>query len=191
MKLQNILHEVKSKIVKEKHDLSGAPDEFKVPNVTPSAKKFENPNEVDLGAVNFLDTGPKGWEADANSKTASAVTLVDVDDAKKLEGKMGENRKWRRKEGKWWFGNLPLRHENEDVRNWQSFVNDIAENGLDWPITVSVTKWGEAFLREGNHRLAVYDLLDIPQIPTHIWWWGNVQGTERDPMKEYFEKAFK
>lgn len=185
--LKKLIKEEFSSLVREKHDLSGAPEEFKVPEVNKNAQKFKEPNSSwqDLGD-STLDTGPNhdGYEADNSTKTATAVVLIDVEDAKGLPGEMGENRHWyKREESGWWFGNYPL-------QKWQEFVNDVAENGLEFAITVSVEKSGKVSLYEGNHRLAVYDLLGIPKIPAEIWWWGNVQGTDRDPMNKYYEKAF-
>lgn len=187
IRFMKILREIDD--LEEKHDLSGAPEEFEVPDVNSNAEKFKVPNEIGLDR-GFLDTGPEGYNPDKNTKTASTLTLVDVEDAKKLPGLQSENRKWYKRDGNWWFGNYPLESNFEGQTSWQDFVNDIAENGLDWPITITVKKNGDAYLREGNHRLAVYDLLGIPKIPADIWWWGNVQGTEKDPMKKYFEKEF-
>lgn len=185
-RLRKLIEKELSSLVKEKHDLSGAPEAFEVPEVNPNAQKFKEPNNKwhDVGDTT-LDTGlaHEKYEADNSTKTATAVVLMDVEKAKELPGEMGENRHWHKRRGEWWFGMYP-------IEKWQKFVNDIAENGLDYEITVSVEKNGEVTLYEGNHRLAVYDLLGIPKIPVEIWWWGNVQGTERDPMKKYFKKAF-
>lgn len=182
MKLKQILEQIQ-----EKHDLSGAPDEFEVPNVNPSDPKYKDPNEVGIDR-NFLDVGHEGWKAGQYDKTASAMALIDVDRAKQFSGKAGENRSWYQRDSGWWFGNFPL--EDEKITSWQEFVDSIADRGLDWPITITVEKNGDVFLYEGNHRLAVYDLLDIPQIPANIWWFGNVQGTERDPLRDIFFDVF-
>lgn len=168
--------------IQEAHILDNAPDEFEVPDISnPNAKKFVVANNISMDRA-FLDQGYEGWDA-SGSKTCDIVTTIDVDRAKQFEGQAGENRRWEKRGSGWWFGNYPL-------SEWQEFVNSVAENGLDWPITIKVNEHGVPYLYEGNHRLAAYDVLGIPEIPVNVWWYGNVQGTERDQLSDLFFEEF-
>lgn len=176
------LREIVLSELEEYHTLDNAPPEFNVPDVNPSDSKYLEANEIRLGQT-FLDTGYEGYEADKNTQTAEAYTLIGVDRAKRLPGYSNEDRRWELRRSGWWFGNFPM---NE----WQGFVEGVADRGLDFPITIKVEKNGDAYLYEGNHRLAAYDILGIKQIPADIRWYGNVQGTERDQLKDIFFREF-
>ena len=56
----------------------------------------------------------------------------------------GENRTWHIRNGKNFL--------EITKKKWDSFVSDIKENGMKYPITIFVEYDGSIVLAEGNHR---------------------------------------
>lgn len=158
----------------EDHNISGGPENLKVPSINPNQKKYYEVDRDKEGLYYYNPDNTGKW-----MKSAKALTLVEVDHVKKFPGGVGEKRVWHKEDGQWMFGLYTL-------DEWKKFLKDVASSGIEDPIKVTVRKSGEAVLTRGNHRLAAYDFLGIDKIPSIIFWYGNTQGKERDPMREYF-----
>lgn len=172
MRLKGILENIQ-----EKHDFSDAPEELEVPDVNNSHDKFYHVDTTKNWGLYKEDPS----ETSKWIKTARALTLVDVDHVRDFLGAAGENRKWNKVNGEWYFGNY-------HIDDWEDFLNDLTENGLSEPITIDVRKSGKAVLTSGNHRLAAYDLLGLNKIPAFVFWSGGIQGSSDDPMKKYYDE---
>jgi hypothetical protein len=65
---------------------------------------------------------------------------------------------------------------------WEEFKQDIATNGMQQPVFVTVEPNGEPQISEGNHRVAVAEELGLDTVPVEIRYFGHSedQGTLMD-----------
>lgn len=169
---------------------------------TPMEQDFGwNPPEVDgfdgkyqlAGSSNFTNGKSVITEAESGVESSSeAQIVVNTNDAKSCGRAESHKNLWRLVEGKgWYFGKYPLnKREEEEVYSWRKIINELAENGPKEPIQIHVWYNGEAKLHESKYGVAAYDMLGIPQVPAHIKWFGGSGGTERDELKEYYQRVF-
>jgi len=169
---------------------------------TPMEQDFGwNPPEVEkrdgkyqlAGSSNFTSGKSVITEDEAGVESSSeAQIVVNTSDAKSCGGAESHKGLWRTVEGKgWYFGKYPLNErEDEEVYSWRKIINELVDSGPKKPIEIHVWYNGEARLYESKYGVAAYDMLGIPQVPAHIKWFGGSGGTEKDELKEYYQRAF-
>jgi hypothetical protein len=96
------------------------------------------------------------------------IGTLPVSILEKITPMHGENRTWHIRNGKNFFGNY-------EEKEWDSFVLDIKENGMKYPITIFVEYDGSIVLAEGNHRLQVAKQLHWESAPVEIRYFENSQ----------------
>lgn len=176
MRFRRLIEEM----LNERHEHWNMPPEGEVDvNINPNNPMYQ---EARTPGTKFLDIGYAGYVPDDRTIVAEVTTPVKIHKLMVLRGAMGEARNWEPVGDSWWFGNWTL-------EEWHEKVKDIARNGLIYPVFVW-NKEKRTVLAEGNHRLAVYDYLKIPKIPTRIQWTGNHYGIINDPFKDIFHREF-
>lgn len=144
-------------------------------------------DHFDRGYSN-LDENAIRVEDDRRRITAEAHTLLNTSKARSCSEKQGSSQQWHLEQDGWYYGKYPLR--SEDEVSWDGILEELKEKGPVLPIKIQVDENGEAQIEEGEYGIGAYEVLGIPKIPTHVKWYGNVQGTEKDELKEYFKRAF-
>jgi hypothetical protein len=115
-----------------------------------------------------LDEGPSGWEAGAYDVTCMKQGEIKIDALKGIPGANGENRQWHKRDGKEYFGNY-------SKEEWEEFKNDLEQNGMKYPIFITVDKDGTILMSEGNHRMEAAKQLEWDSVPVEIKYFGNSQ----------------
>ena len=72
-------------------------------------------------------------------------------------------------------GELPGRHRNKHGQDWIDFLNDIAQNGIQDPIFITVDHGEDPVISEGNHRRDAALELGLAEVPVEISYFGNAQ----------------
>jgi hypothetical protein len=150
---------------------------FKIPRASQSKFKTKNPRmEVFYGK-----TGQK------NHVTAECYFDMEIKDFKYIDGAMSEDRRWHQKwkdkdgNGIWAFG-------NKTAEEMQAFLEDLAKNGIKWPVFLMMDYGKFPVVMEGNHRIAAASLLGIKSIPVNLRCTGNSQEKAPKPMDKYLDK---
>ncbi len=116
----------------------------------------------------YLDEGHEGWEAGSFDVTRNLIGTIHIDHIKDFPGQNGEIRKWHVWNDHKFFGNYP---EEE----WDKFLEDIKQNGIQYELMIWVKKDGSIVIAEGNHRIQACIQLGITEIPIDIRFFGNSQ----------------
>lgn len=164
------------------------PGGYNPPEVDGYDPKFEGKktDHFDRGYSALNENGIK-LEDGGRELTAEAHLLLNTGEAK---NHMEESVGWHMEEDGWYFGKYPLRTEVGDKVSWSGILEELAEEGPVLPITVHVYENGKVHLHESEYGVGAYDTLGIQRIPAHVKWYGNVQGTEKDQLQEYFKRSF-
>jgi len=122
--------------------------------------------------IKFYD----GKVGQSNHITCEAKINLPLDYVKTLKGEVGEVREWH-------IINLPKKNVpfymfgNYGIDEWYEFIKDIAENGLKWPIFITVD-WNERpKINEGNHRVQAFSQLKLTTIPCNVRFFGKAEDT--------------
>jgi hypothetical protein len=70
-------------------------------------------------------------------------------------------------------GELPRAHRNMQGERWQSFKDDIRQNGIKSPIFIVVDPGKDAQISEGNHRRDAAVELGMERVPVEIRYFGH------------------
>jgi hypothetical protein len=110
-----------------------------------------------------------GTEGNNRHITGEMYTNLPTEYCLKLSGVMGEDRKWHKhSSGMWLFGNYT-------IEKWYEFLKSIAEDGLKWPIFITVDYKDRPKINEGNHRVQAFEQLKIETIPANIRFFGKAE----------------
>ena len=72
-------------------------------------------------------------------------------------------------------GEVPGEHRNRLDANWEAFLEDIRQNGIQEPIHITVDYGEPPKIAEGNHRRDAAVELGLKEVPVTISYYGNAQ----------------
>ena len=112
----------------------------------------------------FLDAGPQDYIASKNTITRIDRGKVNPQDIINLPGEYGEEKLFARcKTGRY------------NQSEWNIFLQNLSDNGMQYPITIFKEKDGILHIHEGNHRLHAAIELGWEFVPVEIICFGNSQ----------------
>jgi 2'-5' RNA ligase len=76
-------------------------------------------------------------------------------------------------------GETPGEHRNKQGEAWEKFKQDIAENGIQRPIFITVDPGGQPVISEGNHRRDAALELGLDSVPVEIRYFGHAEQTHK------------
>lgn len=72
-------------------------------------------------------------------------------------------------------GEVPGEHRNKQGEEWERFKGDIAANGIQHPLFITVDHGEPPRLSEGNHRRDAAVELGHPEVPVQIRYFGHAE----------------
>lgn len=155
--------------------------------MTPRAKHSTDQTDPGKGWVNSLGR-PRKAPPEIEPRTAMAEP--EPLDVREYEGRTGDPSHITRSERGMipvsWIartpgaaGERPGEHRNRQGQDWEGFKSDVAANGVQDPVFVTVDHGQEPQLSEGNHRRDAAAELGHTHIPAEVRYFGHAeqQGT--------------
>lgn len=119
---------------------------------------MSNLNEQQFGlTTRFTDQGRIG---ERTHITREDEGLLPIEHVAKMRGVMGE---------------VPGEHRNKHGEHWDTFKNDIAANGIQHPLFITVDYGQEPQLSEGNHRRDAAVELGHTHVPVTVRYFGHAE----------------
>lgn len=115
------------------------------------------------------DAGPPGYEAGKSTWTACQEGYVTLASIENIPGARNENRTW------WESPVAGKMFGNYTEADWNEFLEDIKQNGIQYELMIWVEKNGDIVLAEGNHRREAAKQLGLTSVPVEIRYYGNSQ----------------
>lgn len=125
-------------------------------------------NWVSLNNV-WEDPGPPGYNAGKSTWTACQEGDVSLDSILNIPGARNENRTW------WESPTAGKMFGNYTEEQWNEFLEDIKQNGIQGALMIWVEKDQSIVLAEGNHRREAAKQLGLSSVPVEIRYYGNSQ----------------
>lgn len=120
----------------------------------------------------YKDEGFFGQDMPEKNITCWQEGLMYTSSLNGLNGVNGENREWREYNGEKYFGNYT-------EQEWNNFLEDIKQNGIQEKIVIDIKKNGNISIYEGNHRLKAAEQLGFETVPVELRYYGNRQQIEK------------
>ena len=147
--------------------------------------EIEIPKVTKVNRIKESASFSQGKKGRRDHITGNLRINIPVSEAKKFRGVMREDRKWWLRGDEWWFGNYPK-------DRWVKFLNDIARNGMEHMIFITVDPGQKPEINEGNHRIQAALQLGLKTIPAEIRFFGKsedeVTGFIGDAVEKFKEK---
>ena len=72
-------------------------------------------------------------------------------------------------------GEVPGEHRNKQGEHWDRFKGDVAANGIQSPLFITVDHGQPPALSEGNHRRDAAVELGLPHVPVEVRYFGHAE----------------